>query len=58
MKEWVSNLERAVELDPRNSLLLHQLSRYRSFIRADPNRLHGLQTRALTIDPDDVGHES
>jgi serine/threonine-protein kinase len=53
-EEGVSNLERAVELDPRNLNTLQQLAVSYQFLRRYPENA-AVMDRALTIVPNDVG---
>jgi TolB-like protein/tRNA A-37 threonylcarbamoyl transferase component Bud32 len=52
-EEWVSNLKRAVELDPRNSFLLYQLSESLLYTRRYEQAARAADS-AVAIEPDDV----
>ncbi len=52
--ESVTNLRRALELDPNNFYVLQQIARSYDFLRDFPNEVAVLD-RALTIAPDDAG---
>jgi TolB-like protein/Flp pilus assembly protein TadD len=52
-QEGMRNLERAVELDPRNYFILHQLALSYQFLRRYPE-MAAVLDHALTIVPDDV----
>jgi serine/threonine protein kinase len=52
-EEWMSNLKRAVELDPRNSFLLYQLSESLLYTRRYEQAARAADS-AVAIKPDDV----
>jgi serine/threonine protein kinase len=52
-EEWMSNLQRAVELDPRNSFLLYQLSESLLYTRRYEQAAEAADS-AVAIEPDDV----
>ena len=52
-EEWVSNLQRAVELDPRNSFLLYQLSQSLLYTRRYEQAARAADS-AVAVEPDDV----
>jgi serine/threonine-protein kinase len=52
-EEWVSNLKRAVELDPRNSFLLYQLSESLLYTRRYKQAARAADS-AVAIESDDV----
>jgi serine/threonine protein kinase len=53
LEEGVQNLERALELDPRNVFILQQICLSYHFLRRDRETIAALD-RALAIQPDDV----
>jgi TolB-like protein/Tfp pilus assembly protein PilF/predicted Ser/Thr protein kinase len=52
-EEWMSNLKRAVELDPRNSFLLYQLSESLLYTRRYEQAATAADS-AVAMEPDDV----